>query len=56
MLNKYNIDKNILTLVTQVVVDKEDKAFQHPTKPIGLYYTDEQKDSIQQKSFLHLSL
>lgn len=50
VLNKYNIDKNILTLVTQVVVDKEDKAFQHPTKPIGLYYTDEQKDSIQQKN------
>jgi carbamate kinase len=31
-----------VTILTQVVVDPEDPAFQHPTKPIGPVYTEEQ--------------
>jgi len=34
-LHHRGIRKNVATLVTQVLVDKEDPAFQHPTKPIG---------------------
>jgi carbamate kinase len=30
-----NIKKSVATIVTQVLVDKEDKAFKNPTKPIG---------------------
>lgn len=32
----------VVTLVTQVVVDKEDPAFYNPSKPIGPFYTEEE--------------
>lgn len=32
----------LVTLITYVVVDKNDPAFQNPTKPIGPFYTEEQ--------------
>lgn len=35
------ISKDTVTLVTQVVVSEKDPAFQHPTKPIGAFYTKE---------------
>jgi carbamate kinase len=34
-LYKRGIKKNIATVITQVLVDKNDKAFQNPSKPIG---------------------
>jgi len=34
-LNRRGIKKPVATVVTQVKVDKNDKAFQNPTKPIG---------------------
>ncbi len=42
VLSKHNVNKEIITFVTQVVVDKNDPAFQKPTKPIGPYYTEEE--------------
>lgn len=36
------IDKNVATVVTQVLVDKDDDAFKHPTKPIGPFYSEEE--------------
>lgn len=44
------IKKNIATVVTQVVVDKEDTAFQNPTKPIGPFYSKERAKEISQKT------
>jgi len=38
-LRTHSIDKEVATLVTQVVVDKEDPAFLNPTKPVGPFYT-----------------
>jgi len=38
-LRKYSLDREVATLITQVVVDKEDTAFDNPTKPIGPFYT-----------------
>ncbi|MBD3414048.1 MAG: carbamate kinase [Candidatus Aminicenantes bacterium] len=38
-LRKNSIDKHIATLVTQVVVDKEDTAFNNPSKPVGPFYS-----------------
>lgn len=38
-LIKKNMRKNCVTVLTQVVVDKKDKAFSNPTKPIGSFYT-----------------
>ena len=34
---KENIDRKVLTLLTQVVVDEKDSAFQNPVKPVGPY-------------------
>ncbi|PTF01143.1 carbamate kinase, partial [Staphylococcus devriesei] len=51
-LHSLDIDKQVVTLVTQVEVDKDDQAFNNPTKPIGLFYTKEQADkTIQEKGY-----
>jgi len=34
--------KEVITLITQVLVDKNDPAFKKPTKPIGPFYTGEE--------------
>lgn len=38
------IKKNVVTLVTQVLVDKDDPAFENPTKPVGAFYLKEEAD------------
>ena len=38
-LRKNSVDKDVATLITQVVVDREDPAFENPTKPVGPFYT-----------------
>jgi len=38
-LRKNSVDKEVATLVTQVVVDKDDPAFENPTKPVGPFYS-----------------
>lgn len=40
------IEKNVATIVTQVVVDSEDEAFKNPTKPIGKFYSKEESEKI----------
>lgn len=40
-LHKRGKSTPVVSLVTQVVVDKNDPAFQKPTKPIGPFYTEE---------------
>lgn len=40
-LRSCNFHLNVVTVVTQVVVDREDKAFGNPTKPIGPLYDEE---------------
>jgi len=37
----------VVSLATQVVVDKNDKAFQNPTKPIGPFYSEEEAKRLQ---------
>jgi len=37
-LNAHGLDKSVAALLTQVVVDRNDAAFQNPTKPIGTFY------------------
>lgn len=48
-LHKRWLHKNVATIVTQTVVDKNDPAFQHPTKPIGDFYTKEQAEKIEKE-------
>ncbi|MDK6804425.1 carbamate kinase [Aerococcus sp. UMB7834] len=49
-LQKNNIDKSVASVVTQVVVDKEDPAFKDPSKPIGPFYTEEEAKAEMEKS------
>jgi len=42
---KENIDRNVVTFVTQVLVDKDDPMFKNPTKPVGPYYTEEEAEA-----------
>ena len=46
LLNQ-QVDRNVVTIVTQVVVDKNDKAFSNPTKPIGSFYTKEKAEELK---------
>lgn len=45
-LTRQNLVKNTATIVTQVLVDQTDKAFENPTKPIGSFYSKEEADRI----------
>ncbi len=38
-LRKESLDKEVATLITQVIVDREDSAFENPTKPVGPFYS-----------------
>lgn len=49
-LTKAGIDKSVATVVTQVLVDKEDPAFENPTKPIGPFYSEEEAKVEMEKS------
>ena len=40
------VEKDVATIVTQVLVDEADPAFQHPTKPIGAFYDKETAERI----------
>ncbi len=40
-LRKRGVDKDVVTVLTQVVVDAADPAFKKPSKPIGPFYNEE---------------
>lgn len=48
-LKKKNINKSVVTLITQTVVDKNDSGFQNPTKPIGPYYKKDEAENLSQE-------
>ena len=35
------VSANVTSLITQVLVDENDYAFENPTKPVGPYYPEE---------------
>ena len=45
-LARRGIDKECASVVTQMVVSKDDPAFQKPTKPVGSFYSKEDADKI----------
>lgn len=46
-LNKRNMNYPVLSVTTQIVVDKDDPAFSNPTKPIGPFYTKEEAEALE---------
>ncbi len=48
VLKSRGVDKYVVTVVTRVIVDKHDPAFEHPTKPVGPFYTKEEAVRLSQ--------
>ena len=48
-LNRQGIKKECVSLVTQVLVDSNDSAFQYPTKPIGMFYSKDKAMEIEKE-------
>ena len=44
ILSDHKIRKNVVTIVTQILVDINDPAFKEPTKPIGAFYLKEEAE------------
>lgn len=48
-LMKKGINKPVVSLITQVVVDKDDPAFKNPTKPIGPFYEKDKAELLKKE-------
>src|SRR3989344_1589128 len=48
---KHGIKKSVASLLTQVLVDKNDKGFMKPTKPIGPFYDKKKASLLTKKGF-----
>lgn len=44
------IDRDVVTIVTEVLVDPNDSSFHKPTKPIGKFYTKEEAEKLARES------
>jgi len=47
MFRREKIRREVVTVITQVLVDRNDPDFQHPTKPIGSFYSVEEIEHIR---------
>ncbi len=45
-MEKRSLNIPVATVVTQVIVDKEDPAFANPSKPVGSFYSKEEADQL----------
>ena len=41
------MDAPVVSLVTQTIIDEQDEAFTHPTKPIGQFYSASEADELR---------
>ena len=48
-LNAKGINKTVTTVITQVLVDKNDPLFLNPSKPIGSFYSKEEAETISKE-------
>lgn len=46
-IEKKKSDIKVVTILTQVLVDKNDEAFKNPSKPVGPYYTKEESKKLE---------
>ena len=50
ILEEDGLEKKIVTIVTQVVVDRNDPSFQNPTKPVGPFYSKRMAEKLMAES------
>lgn len=48
-LKARGVDKYVITIITRVIVDKHDSAFQNPTKPIGPFYSKDEAGRLKEQ-------
>ena len=48
-LDRQGVKKECVSLITQVLVDSNDSAFQNPTKPIGMFYSKDKAMEIEKE-------
>ncbi|MEY9970732.1 carbamate kinase [Lysinibacillus sp. RC46] len=53
-INERGITSNVVTLLTMVEVDKEDQAFENPTKPIGVFFSEEEAKRLETQGYTML--
>ncbi len=53
-LRREGIDRCVVTVLTQVIVDKDDHAFSSPTKPIGSFFTQEEAERFHREKGWHI--
>lgn len=46
-LKSLNLNFNVVTMITQVLVDRKDPAFLNPVKPVGPFYDAETKEKLE---------
>lgn len=51
-LGQLGIAKPVVTVITQVRVDRDDPAFADPTKPIGPFYPERERPALEQKGYV----
>ena len=52
LLNRGITDKSVAAIITQVLVDENDEAFDNPTKPIGAFYKLEEKETLERAGYV----
>jgi carbamate kinase len=50
VLKENKIEKDVLTMVTPVLIDDKDPAFSNPTKPVGPYYSKEEAEKLAKEN------
>lgn len=50
-LRRRGLQRKVVTVVTQVVVDPNDPGFKKPTKPIGSYYSEDEAKKMQEEGY-----
>ena len=50
LLKQERISKKVTTVITEVAVDKKDKSFKNPTKPVGSFYTKKEANALSKKT------
>jgi len=48
-LRQLNLKKKVVTIITQVQVDKDDPNFKNPSKPVGPFYNKETAEQLQRE-------
>lgn len=49
-LYEKSIGKDVVSVITQVVVDADDPAFNHPTKPVGMFYSKDEAAQMENEN------